>query len=391
VRLHTLPEVGQGHEGLIPSWPQFNPKTPKRVAGILRTGRVNYWTGPEGVKFETAFAAYIGTPNAVSVSSGTAALHLALEALGIGAGDDVVVTPYSFRASATCVANARARPVFADVGPDHMLNAATIEKVLTPRTKAVVVVHLYGQVADMGPILRLAKARRLFVIEDCAQCLGGEYRGRKVGTIGDVGCFSFCQSKHITTGGEGGMVVSRRKRVTDAVRSLRDHGWILGSKPKDYDRIGYNARLTEIQSVIGRGELERFESWNLPRRRRLAEALVNGLKRFTPEELGGVAPTELIRRWPVDTPLRRASFWLVPFVLDASRLKCSVAKFIESLQDEGALCYRILWPLITHRPGAADLIGDTVGFWVHPTYSLKDISRDLDAFRKVASRLTIKR
>jgi len=371
----------------MPDWPQFNPATLKRVAGILRTGKVNYWTGPEGVNFETAFAKYIGSANAVSVSSGTFALHLALEALGIGARDEVVVTPYSFRASATCVRNAGARPVFADVGEDHMLNAATIESALTPRTKAVVVVHLYGQVADMGPILRLAKARKIHVIEDCAQCLGGEYRGRKVGTLGDVGCFSFCQSKHITTGGEGGMVVTRLKSVANAVRSLRDHGWILGSQPKDYDRVGYNARLTEIQSVIGLGELERFESWNMPRRRRLAEALVRGLRALSPDELGGHAPTELIRRWPLDTPVRRASFWLVPFVLDANRLSCSVAAFIEALQTEGAGCYRILWPLLSHRPKAAELIGDTVGFWVHPSYSLKDMARNVAAFKKVASRL----
>lgn len=187
----------------LPLWPQFNPKTAKRVEAILRSGKVNYWTGPEGAKFESAFAKWVGVKNAVSVSNGTAALHLALEALGIGCGDEVVCTPYSFRASATCVNNAGAKPVFADVGTDHMLNAETIAKAVTKRTKAVIVVHLYGQVADMGPILALAKRRRLKVIEDCAQCLGGEYRGRKVGTLGDVGCFSFCQSKHITTGGEG--------------------------------------------------------------------------------------------------------------------------------------------------------------------------------------------
>ena len=184
-------------------WPRFSAKAEREALKVLRSGRVNYWTGNRGREFEAAFAKWIGAKRALAVSSGTAALHLALEALGVGRGDDVVVTPYSFRASATAVANAGARPVFADVGPDHLLSARTIAAALTPRTRAVVVVHLYGQVADMAPILALARKRGIFVVEDCAQCLGGEYRGRKVGTLGDAGCFSFCQSKHITTGGEG--------------------------------------------------------------------------------------------------------------------------------------------------------------------------------------------
>ena len=357
----------------LPAWPQFNPKTIGRVSAILKSGKVNYWTGPEGARFESAFAKWLGVRNALSVSNGTAALHLALEALGIGRGDEVVCTPYSFRASATAVNNAGAKPVFADVGTDHMLNVATIEKALTKRTKAVIVVHLYGQVADMGPILALAKRRGIKVIEDCAQCLGGEYRGRKVGTLGDVGCFSFCQSKHITTGGEGGMVVSRNRKVTDAIRSLRDHGWVVGSAPKAFDRIGYNARLTEIQSIIGLGELERFDSWNLPRRRRLADYLLKLM-----------AGHPLVRFAPVDTKVRKASFWLVPFVLDAKKLKCSVARLIETVQKEGVGVYKIMWPLMAKKPVAADLICSTIGFWVHPTYSKDHIAAAVKAFRKFA-------
>lgn len=355
------------------SWPQFNPKTLKRVEGILRTGKVNYWTGPEGKRFETAFAEYLGIKNAVSVSSGTAALHIALEALGIGRGDEVIVTPYSFRASATCAVNAGANMVFADVGKDHMLTADTIRKVITRRTRAVVVVHLFGQVADMGPILKLARERGILVVEDCAQCLGGEYRGKKVGTLGDVGCFSFCQSKHITSGGEGGMIVCNNDKVANAARSLRDHGWVVGSSPKAFDRIGYNSRLTEIQSVIGLGELERLEGWNLPRRRRLSEALIKGL-----------ANHPLVKIAPVDTAKRRASFWLVPFVLDESKLDCSVAEFIEKLQAKGAGVYRIMWPLMAEKSVARHLERNTIGFWVHPTRTLRDIARDIRIFRETA-------
>ena len=364
----------------LPIWPQFNPKTAQRVAAILKSGKVNYWTGDEGRRFEKAFAQWVGARHALAVSNGTAALHLALEALGVGRGDEVICTPYSFVASSSCAYNAGARPVYADVGPDHMLNAETIARALTPRTKAVIVVHLFGQVADMGPILRLAKEKKFFVIEDCAQCLGGKYRNRKVGTLGDVGCFSFCQSKHITTGGEGGMVCTRFTKVADNVRSLRDHGWKVGSEPKYFDRVGYNFRMTEIQSVIGLGELERLDSWNLPQRQKLATELIGGLF------LSRWGQT-LVRQWPVDTKLRKASFWLVPFVLDEHKLKAPVGKFIEAMQKEGVGAYKVMWPLPKVLPMASHLVPNTIGFWVHPTYSSKEIQADIAAFEKVAAEM----
>jgi len=364
---------------IFPAWPQFNPKTAKRVAEALASGRVNYWTGDEGRHFEETFARWLGVREAASVSNGTAALHLALEALGVGAGDEVVCTPYSFIASSSCVCNAGATPVYADVGSDHMLNAETIARVLTPRTKAIVVVHLYGQVADLGPILRLARERGLFVVEDCAQCVGGEYRGRKAGTLGDVGCFSFCQSKHFTTGGEGGMVVARSRAVLTRVRSLRDHGWIVGTWPKRYERTGYNFRMTEMQSIAGIGEMERLESWNLPRRRLLADRLIAALK-----------DDPLVRRAPVDTSIRRASFWLVPFVLDPSRLTCSVSQFIEFMQEDGASVYKIMWPQPVERPVAQELAANTIGFWVHPVYGLRHVAADLAAFRRASRRFVRK-
>lgn len=377
--------MSQSEESL--RWPQFDRSSEREVLRILRSGRVNYHTGNVGRKFESAFSEWIAggrkrRPEAVSVSSGTAALHLALEALGIGRGDDVVVTPYSFRASATAVDNAGARPVFADVGRDHMLNAETVEKAITPRTKAVIVVHLYGQVADMGPILALARRRGIKVIEDCAQCLGGEWRGRRVGTLGDVGCFSFCQSKHITAAGEGGMVVTFDRGVADGVRSLRDHGWTVGSQPKAFDRVGYNFRLTEIQSAVALGELGRLDRWNLPRRRRLFEALDRGIRR-----IDGQCP--IVRSYPVDTASRRASFWLVPYVLDRRRLAVPVSEFIEEMQRHGADCYRVMWPLMKELPTARSLIDDTVGFWVHPTYALSDIRRTLGAFAAAIAKFKV--
>lgn len=354
-------------------WPKFSSKTDRRVLEILHSGRVNYWTGDYGRKFESALASYLGAPRALAVSNGTVALELALEALGVGRGDEVVVSPYTFRSSATCAARVGAKMVFADVGEDHLLSAETIAKVLTKKTKAIVVVHLYGEVVDLKPILALAKERGIFVVEDCAQALGAEYEGKKVGSLGDVGCYSFCQSKHITAGGEGGAIIARDPAVLAKVESLRDIGWDVGSEPKTFSLIGTNARLTEIQSAIALGELERFESWNLPRRHRLAAELKKALVNHP-----------LVKIAPVDTPERKASFWLMPFVLDEKKLSVPVASFIERLQAEGALVYKIMWPLMAPKKTAASLIANTIGFWVHPTISVKDIKKTISIFKRVA-------
>lgn len=354
-------------------WPQFDRKTDRLVLDVLHSGRVNYWTGSVGRTFERELAAFLGVDRALAVANGSLALELALEALGIGRGDEVVVSPYTFRASATCAARVGAKPVFADVGDDHLLSAETIAKALTKKTKAIVVVHLYGQVADMDPILALAKEKGLFVVEDCAQCLGGRYKGRTVGTLGDVGCYSFCQSKHITAGGEGGALVAKDPKVLETLESLRDVGWDVGSEPKTFSRIGTNARLTELQSAVALGELRRFERWNLPRRRRNAAKILSAL-----------ASEPLVKALPVDTPEREASFWLMPFVLDAERLSIPVSAFIEALQAEGAGVYKIMWPLMAPAPRAEALISATIGFWVHPTLTLKDIARTVLIFKRIA-------
>jgi dTDP-4-amino-4,6-dideoxygalactose transaminase len=399
----------------LPPWPQFDRATDAKVLDILHSGRVNYWTGPCGRAFEEAFAKWLGTGNAVAVTNGTAALHVALAALGVGPGDEVVCTPYSFMASSFCALQAGARPVFADVGEDHLLSAKTIEAAITPRTKAVVVVHLYGLVADMDPIVEMAQRRGIFVIEDCAQCLGGTYKGRKVGTLGDVGCFSFCQSKHFTTGGEGGMVCCNDDALAWECRSLRDHGCdiaarLLGTgngKATIFKRVGYNFRMTELQSAIGLGELARFDKWNLPRRARLAKALLDGLARHP-----------LVKRLPQPTPERTPSFWLVPVTLDMKRLKKGITalRFAQALQAEGVGAYAILWPEMFREeafqkrrgfgskgypfgdpsfgepidytkcrcPVAHRLLASTIGFWVHPTYAPAHMRAAVAAFKKVA-------
>jgi len=269
-------------------WPIYEEDEVEAVARVLRSGRVNYWTGGEGRAFEREFAGYVGRKYAVAMANGTVALEVALKALGIGAGDDVIVTSRSFVASASCVLLCGARPVFADVDEDSQnLTAETIEAALTPRTKAVVVVHLAGWPCDMDAIMDLAKKRGLKVLEDCAQAHGAKYRGRLVGSFGDVAVFSFCQDKIMSAGGEGGMVLCDDESIWQRAWSYKDHG-------KDYDTmfsesdgvsynwphasLGNNYRMTEMQAAIGRIQLKKLESW-VRIRRRNAEILYRVLER----------------------------------------------------------------------------------------------------------------
>jgi len=334
--------AGIGEIG-FPMWPQFNPDSLTDVLEPLRNGKVNYWTGPKGMEFERRFAEWIGAPIAVSCTNGTAALHIAVSSLGIGPGDEVIVPSYSFIASSFAIVQAGAIPVFADVTEDHTIDPAAVEKLITPRTKGVVVVHLYGVVADMGPILTIAKRRGLKVIEDVAQCIGGEYGGVKTGAVGDVGCFSFCQSKHFTTGGEGGMVVTKDEALGWTCRSFRDHGYNVEQRlnmlaleeklPYIHDRVGFNYRMTEIQSIIGINELRRFDGWNLPRRLRYAA--------MYDEAFAGLPG---IKKLPYNSTERKNSYWWYPIILDTDRLNCKADAFIKALLAEDIPCYGIQWP-----------------------------------------------
>ena len=190
-------------------WPRFDEKAILAVTDVLRSGKVNYWTGPKGMEFEKKYALWQGSKFGVSVATGTAALHVALAALGIGPGDEVIVPSYTFIATSFSVVQAGAVPRFADVNlEDHCISIPSAEKLVTRRTKAVIPVHLYGNVCDMDKIMAFAKKHKLFVIEDNAEAFGGFYKGKKTGTIGHMAACSFCQNKTFTTGGEGGMVTT---------------------------------------------------------------------------------------------------------------------------------------------------------------------------------------
>jgi dTDP-4-amino-4,6-dideoxygalactose transaminase len=206
-------------------WPEFTDDEVDAACAVLRSGKVNYWTGEEGVRFEEEYAAYVGCRHAVAVANGTLALELALRAAGVGAGDEVVVPARTFIASASAVALCGATPVIADVNcVSQNLAADTIRPVLSPRTRAILAVHLAGWPCDMEPILTLAHDHGLTVVEDCAQAHGATYRKRKVGSIGDVAAFSFCQDKIMSTGGEGGMITTDDEEIYEAAWSYKDHG-----------------------------------------------------------------------------------------------------------------------------------------------------------------------
>jgi len=261
----------------FPPWPSFTAEEADAARDVILSNRVNYWTGQECREFEREFAAWTGTRHAIALANGTVALDLALVGLGIGPGDEVVVTPRTFLASVSCVVNAGARPVFADVDPDSQnITAETIRAVLTPRTRAVICVHLAGWPCDMDPIMALAREHGLFVIEDCAQAHGARYKGRPVGSIGHVGAWSFCQDKIMTTGGEGGMVTTGDTDLWKRMWAYKDHGksWDAvyeRDHPPGYrwlhESFGTNWRMIEVQAAIGRIQLRRMDGWHAARLR----------------------------------------------------------------------------------------------------------------------------
>ena len=259
-------------------WPDYTEEEIEAVAAVLRSGKVNYWTGQITREFEAAFADWCQTNHAIALANGTVALELCLAGLGIGAryggyaDDEVIVTPRSFIASASVIVNAGAIPVFVDVGADSQnIEASAITEAITAKTRAIICVHLAGWPCDMDAIKAVCKGRNIRLIEDCAQAHGALYKGRPVGGLGDVAAWSFCQDKIMTTGGEGGMVTCNDEALWKRMWSIKDHG-------KDYDIVhaptkhsgfcwlhegfGTNWRLTEMQSAIGMIQLRRMAAWS---------------------------------------------------------------------------------------------------------------------------------
>jgi dTDP-4-amino-4,6-dideoxygalactose transaminase len=381
-------------------WPFFADDEIEAAAQVLRSGRVNYWTGDEGRLFEREFAAFVGCDHAVAMVNGTAALECALKALSIGPGDEVITTSRTFIASASCAVMLGARPIIADVDRDSQnITARSIRKVLTPRTKAIVAVHLAGWPCEMDEILALARERGIKVVEDCAQAAGATYKGKPVGSLGDVAAFSFCQDKIMTTAGEGGMVTTNSAELWNSMWSLKDHG-------KSYDAVyhrehapgfrwlhesfGTNWRLTEVQSAVGRIQLRKLPQW-LSIRRKYAQILTNqfaalpGLRITVPPKhvdhayykyYAFVRPEALRREWARDRIIEAINAEGIPCFSGS----CSEIYLEKAFPPE----WRPREPLAAARElGEASLM-----FLVHPTLTEEHIHDTCATVKKIMSAAT---
>ncbi|MCK5177450.1 MAG: DegT/DnrJ/EryC1/StrS family aminotransferase [Candidatus Aenigmarchaeota archaeon] len=242
---------------------KIRPNIEKEVLKVLSSGR--YILGENVKKLEKDFAEYCGTEKAIGVASGTDALHIALKSLDIGPGDEVITVSFSFIATAEAISYVGAMPVFADINPNTFnLDIDELEKKITPRTKAIIPVHLYGQPVDMAPVINIAKKYNLFVIEDCAQSVGANYKGKKTGSLGDIGCFSFFPTKNLGAFGDGGIVTTNSNYIADRITALRNHG----SQVRYYHKeVGLNSRLDEIQAAVLNVKFPYLDQWNSMRRK----------------------------------------------------------------------------------------------------------------------------
>ena len=383
----------------FPDWPCFGIDEQEAVLKVLRSGKVNYWTGEEGKRFEREFADFVGVKRAVAVANGTLALELALAALDIGRGDEVVVPSRTFIASASAVVMRGATPVIADIDPlSQNITLETIQAVASPRTKAIIAVHLAGQPCEMAPILEFAKARSIRVIEDCAQAHGATYRNQQVGSLGDVAAFSFCQDKILSTGGEGGMLVTNDRSLWERAWSLKDHGKSWNAVHHQHhtsvfkwlhERFGSNYRMTEMQAAIGRVALRRLPEW-LELRRRNARRLEVGLKSIDGIELLPVTPgvqhsyykyyaklnTNLLRTgWSRDQVVR---------ALQAEGIPCGSGACGEIYREQ-AFRQAGLGP-VQPLAGAAAAGQASLMFQVHPTLGQSEMDDTCRAVAKVLKR-----
>ncbi|MEO1542751.1 MAG: DegT/DnrJ/EryC1/StrS aminotransferase family protein [Pseudomonadota bacterium] len=383
------------------NWPVFSAREMEAVQAVLQSGKVNYWTGDQGKHFEQEFAEYCAAPFAIAAANGTVTLDMALRALRVGPGDEVIVTPRSYFASASAIALLGARPVFADVDLDSQnMTAETIAPALSERTRAILVVHLAGWPSDMRAIMELADSHGVAVIEDCAQAHGARIDGQHVGTFGSFGSFSFCQDKIMTTGGEGGMLITMNEELFEFVRSFKDHGKNfekMGPRPGQYgfryvhDGLGTNYRMTEMQSAIGREQLRLLDDW-------LATRTRNAMR------WASILSEASALRIPLPDAdrVRHAFYKFYAFVdPEALRHEWSRDRLVSELNDEGVRVFTGSCPEIYREVAFADApeqrrlpsaraLGETsLMLLVDPTideFSIEDNARKIVRKLKVAQR-----
>jgi dTDP-4-amino-4,6-dideoxygalactose transaminase len=383
------------------NWPFYGEDEIAAAVEVLRSGRVNYWTGEQARLFEQEYAAATGRRHGVAVANGTLALELALHAFGIGPGDDVVTASRTYVASASCAVMRGARPVIADVDRDSQtVTAETLRAALTPETRALVVVHLAGWPCPMDEIMALAEERNLVVIEDCAQAHGATYKGRPVGSFGHAAAFSFCQDKIITTAGEGGMLVLDDEAAWKRAWAYKDIGRAYDAvyhrqHPPGFrwltESFGSNWRMTEMQAAIGRIQLRKLPGW-VARRRQHAERLAAGVQDLAglrlplpPADIGHayykfyafVRPERLAAGWDRDRVMAEINAQGVPCAVGS----CSEIYLEKAFRDRG-------WAPAHPLPVARELGLTSLMFVVHPTLSDEAISYAIETIRTVMNRAT---
>jgi dTDP-4-amino-4,6-dideoxygalactose transaminase len=397
-------------------WPSFTTDEADAVHRVLMSNRVNYWTGSECREFEKEFAAWSGTRYAVALANGTLALDVALKAMNIGPGDEVVVTPRTFIASVSCVVSAGATPVFADVdAASGNITSQTIEAVLSPRTKAVICVHLAGWPCDMDPIMVLAARHGLKVIEDCAQAHGARYKGRSVGAIGHVGAWSFCQDKIMTTGGEGGMVTTNDEALWRYMWSFKDHGksyeavYERGHPPGFrwlHESFGTNWRMLEMQAAIGRVQLRRMPEWT-HKRKGNAQLLHDVLLHFSGESGLVRVPQFGCASCPTQCGVagcQHAHYKFYAFVRPENlALGWSRDRIVLEINAAGVPCYQGSCSEVylekafdntglrpaQRLPVARELGETSLMFLVHPTLTEAEIQKTCNTIQSVIRRATV--
>ena len=383
-------------------WPHYTDEEVQAVGNVLRSNKVNYWTGQQGRLFEKEFADWSGCAHAIAVGNGTQALEAALIALDLQPGDEVIVTPRTFLASASSIVRTGAVPIFADVDRDSQnITAESVAEVLSERTRAVICVHLAGWPCDMDPIMELARKHNLWVIEDCAQAHGARYKNRPVGSIGHIGAWSFCQDKIMTTGGEGGMITTNDKMLWRKMWAHKDHGksWEAVYEREHppgfrwlHESFGTNWRMQETQAAIGRIQLQRMPEWH---ERRLAHArrIWNAARRIR----GLRAPK-------VPGYCRHAAYKCYVF-LEPERLREGWSRdhIIEEINARGVPCYQgscsevylekafdgTGWRPERPLPVARELGETALMFLVHPTLDENEVAQTCLTLAEVMREATL--
>lgn len=377
-------------------WPSFTQEEATAIQKVLMSNKVNYWTGNECREFEKEFAAFTDCAYAVALANGTVALDVAFKALEISQGDEVIVTSRTFLASVSSIVNAGAKPVFADVSVDSQnITPESIAEVISPKTKAIVCVHLAGWPCEMDDIMALATEHNLFVIEDCAQAHGAKYKGKSVGSIGHIGAWSFCQDKIMTTGGEGGMVTTNNPDLWSKMWSYKDHGksWEAVYNREHppgfrwlHDSFGTNWRLTEMQAAIGRIQLKKMSDWHAKRTNNAKQILTTcqNFEALRVPELPEYIEHAWYKCYVFVHPNKLAETWdrdRIAAELTAKGVPCYSGSCSE-VYLEKAFDNTDFRPK-HHLPVAKELGDTSLMFLVHPTLTPAELNKTCEAIVEV--------